>query len=279
MKCKYCKAEIEKGSQFCTNCGKDLSNLPRCIKCGEILDNNAEFCPYCGTKQPEQEKPQIEKPKGKKKYWLVGIVIAVLIITGCSLFYYSQTKDHNEQAETDTTAVISGEVKMTDNISFEDMLKVADVIFAFGETGDKDMSALDKVGIELLYEHKVERVDEYGDENIYYGKDAKVLPSSNGIKFEPKSLHAIVIDKSFTSITIFFINEDDYELFTKQAMEHGLIKVKDDESNSYFIPTQKHEKGVIEKEWMDANKDSRYYYSPNGKSDNGWYSCSINEPT
>lgn len=279
MKCKYCQAEIEQDAQFCTNCGKDLSNLPRCVKCGEILDNNAEFCPYCGTKQPEQEKPQIEKPKGKKKYWLVGIVIAVLIITGCSLFYYSQTKDHNEQAETDTTAVISGEVKMTDNISFEDMLKVADVIFAFGETGDKDMSALDKVGIELLYEHKVERVDEYGDENIYYGKDAKVLPSSNGIKFEPKSLHAIVIDKSFTSITIFFINEDDYELFTKQAMEHGLIKVKDDESNSYFIPTQKHEKGVIEKEWMDANKDSRYYYSPNGKSDNGWYSCSINEPT
>lgn len=283
MKCKYCQAEIEKDAQFCTNCGKDLSNLPRCIKCGEILDNNTEFCPYCGTKQPEQEKPQTEKPKGKKKFWIVGVVIAILIILGCGLFYYSQTKDHNEQAETDSTAVIlddaKEETKVAESISFEDMLKVADVIFAFGETGDKDMSVLDKVGIELLYEHKVERVDEYGEENIYYGKDAKVLPSSNGIKFEPKSSHAVVINKSYTTIDIYFIDKEDYEFFTKQAMEYGLVKTKDDESNTYIIPNQKHDEGVIEKEWMDANKDSRYYYSPNGKSDNGWYSCSINEPT
>ena len=283
MKCKYCHAEIEQNAQFCTNCGKDLSNLPKCVKCGEILDNNTEFCPYCGTKQPEQEKPQTEKPKGKKKFWIIGVVIVILLIIGCGLFYYSQTKDHNGQGETDSTAVIlddaKEETKVAESISFEDMLKVTDVIFLFGVNDDKNMSALDKVGIELLYEYRVEREEEYGDENIYYGKDAKVLPSSSGIKFDPKSSHAIVIDKSFTSITIYFINEDDYGLFTKQAMEHGLVKVKGNESNQYIIPNEKHGEGVIEKEMRDAYNDIKYFLNLDGKNDNGWYSCSINEPT
>ena len=159
------------------------------------------------------------------------------------------------------------------------MIKVTDVIFLFGVNGDKNMSALDKVGIELLYEYRVEREEEYGDENIYYGKDAKVLPSSSGIKFDPKSSHAIVIDKSFTSITIYFINEDDYGLFTKQAMEHGLVKVKGNESNQYTIPNEKHGEGVIEKEMRDAYNDIKYFLNLDGKKENGWYSCSINEPT
>ena len=279
MKCKYCQAEIEQDAQFCTNCGKDLSNLPRCIKCGEILDEGSEFCPYCGTKQPMQGSPQIEKANGKTKYWIVGGIIAILIIIGCVLFYYSQTKGNNEQTESDSTAVVTEEIKATDNISFEDMLKVADVIFSYGESGDKDMSALNKLGVELLYEYRVERVDEYGDENIYYGKDAKVLPSSNGIKFEAKSSHAIVIDKSFTTTDIYFINESDYELFKKQALEHGLIKVKGNQSNYYIIPNEKHEEGVIEKEMMDAYKDAKNYLNLGGKNDNGWYSCSVNEPT
>lgn len=283
MKCKYCHAEIEQNAQFCTNCGKDLSNLPRCVKCGEILDNNTEFCPYCGTKQPNQEKLQTEKPKGKKKFWIIGVVIVILLIIGCGLFYYSQTKNNNEQVETDSIAVViedvKEEMKATDNISFEDMIKVTDVIFLFGVNDDKNMSALDKVGIELLYEYRVEREEEYGDENIYYGKDAKVLPYSSGIKFEPKSSHAIVINKSFTSITIYFINEDDYGLFTKQAMEHGLVKVKGNESNQYIIPNEKHGEGVIEKEMRDAYNDIKYFLNLDGKNDNGWYSCSINEPT
>ena len=276
MKCKYCQAEIEQDAQFCTNCGKDLSNLPRCVKCGEILDDGSEFCPYCGTKQPKQESPQIEKAKGKTKFWIVGGIIAILIIIGCGLFYYSQTKDNNEQTESDSTAVVTEETKATDNISFEDMLKVADVIFSYEE----DMSFLDKIGIDLLYTLDIEQVDDpYGEKRTCYGKDAKVLPSSNGIKFEPKSSHAVVIDHSLTTITIYFINEADYDLFSKQAFEHGLIKIKDNQSNYYIIPNEKHKEGVIEKEMMDAYKDAKYYLILEGKNDNGWYSCSVNEPT
>ena len=99
------------------------------------------------------------------------------------------------------------------------------------------------------------------------------------IKFEAKSSHAIVIDKSFTTTDIYFINESDYELFKKQALEHGLIKVKGNQSNYYIIPNEKHEEGVIEKEMMDAYKDAKYYLILEGKNDNGWYSCSVNEPT
>ena len=265
MKCKYCQAEIEQDAQFCTNCGKDLSNLPRCVKCGEILDDGSEFCPCCGTKQPKQESPQIEKAKGKTKFWIVGGIIAILIIIGCGLFYYSQTKDNNEQTESDSTAVVTEETKATDNISFEDMLKVADVIFSYEE----DMSFLDKIGIDLLYTLDIEQVDDpYGEKRTCYGKDAKVLPSSNGIKFEPKSSHAVVIDHSLTTITIYFINEADYNLFSKQAFEHGLIRIKDNQSNDYINPNEKHKEGVIEKEMMDAYKDAKYYLILEGKNDN-----------
>jgi RNA polymerase subunit RPABC4/transcription elongation factor Spt4 len=53
MKCKFCHAEIDSDSKFCTNCGRDLSKLRRCVNCHEIIDDDSEFCPYCGSKQPD----------------------------------------------------------------------------------------------------------------------------------------------------------------------------------------------------------------------------------
>ena len=58
MKCKYCNIEIEQDAQFCPNCGKNLSKISRCIKCGELLDRSDDFCPFCGTKQISDEQIQ-----------------------------------------------------------------------------------------------------------------------------------------------------------------------------------------------------------------------------
>ena len=58
MKCIYCHTEIAADSRFCTNCGKDLSGLVRCENCGELLGDEDEYCPHCGSKQPENNIDQ-----------------------------------------------------------------------------------------------------------------------------------------------------------------------------------------------------------------------------
>ncbi len=44
-----------------------LKDIKRCVKCGEELDNNAEFCSKCGEKQPKMEVPEKEEEKENKE--------------------------------------------------------------------------------------------------------------------------------------------------------------------------------------------------------------------
>lgn len=92
MKCKYCGTELPKGTKFCTNCGRDLSNLRKCVKCGEIIDDDATFCPYCGSEQPvyEEDNPH------KKWIWTV---IIILVIGGGALGYYFLSGGHGQTSD------------------------------------------------------------------------------------------------------------------------------------------------------------------------------------
>lgn len=49
MKCHYCYSEIDQDAQFCPYCGKELKNDLRCSECGEVLDEDSFFCPNCGA--------------------------------------------------------------------------------------------------------------------------------------------------------------------------------------------------------------------------------------
>ena len=79
MKCKYCHAEIEQDAQFCPNCGRDLSKISRCVKCGELLDKGTSFCPYCGV-----EQPHYDESTGIKKW---PFVILFLLVLGGGLYF------------------------------------------------------------------------------------------------------------------------------------------------------------------------------------------------
>ena len=69
MKCTKCNADIEQDAQFCPYCGNAVNHGRQCIKCGESLDNDSDFCPYCGAKQSnvvveaEQVKEEIQPQK------------------------------------------------------------------------------------------------------------------------------------------------------------------------------------------------------------------------
>lgn len=49
--CKSCNLEFAAQYQFCTKCGRKLSNKPRCSKCESALptNKNTNFCPNCGN--------------------------------------------------------------------------------------------------------------------------------------------------------------------------------------------------------------------------------------
>lgn len=51
MKCIKCHAEIEQDAQFCPYCGTKVEHIRCCVNCGKPLDDDSDFCPYCGTKQ------------------------------------------------------------------------------------------------------------------------------------------------------------------------------------------------------------------------------------
>lgn len=55
MKCKLCNSDIDNDAQFCPYCGKKVVYGKQCINCGNSIDDDSEFCPYCGTKQQVDE--------------------------------------------------------------------------------------------------------------------------------------------------------------------------------------------------------------------------------
>ena len=63
MKCIKCNADIEQDAQFCPYCGTKVVYTRCCTKCGKPLDEDSDFCPYCGTKQDSvnTESEQIEE--------------------------------------------------------------------------------------------------------------------------------------------------------------------------------------------------------------------------
>ena len=88
MKCKYCNADIEQDSQFCPNCGKDLSKFNKCVKCGELIDNETAFCPNCGTEQPHEKV--VEKTANTNKWLWAAICFVLFALVGGGVYYYTQ---------------------------------------------------------------------------------------------------------------------------------------------------------------------------------------------
>lgn len=48
--CPSCKANVKKGSAFCSECGSPMPVNKFCTNCGAKLEPNVKFCSECGTK-------------------------------------------------------------------------------------------------------------------------------------------------------------------------------------------------------------------------------------
>lgn len=127
MKCKYCQAELDNDSLFCTNCGKDLSKFSRCVKCGEILDDHSVFCPYCGAQQPQEGPVQLEEvPKKSKKWiWVLCTIGILLLLIGGGAFYHfnmKETADESSVAQDSVSVADITEKNVKEN-KFKEIVK------------------------------------------------------------------------------------------------------------------------------------------------------------
>ena len=61
----------------------------KCIKCGEILPDDASFCPHCTTVQTE--KKEIKTPRKWRKKAVIGVaVLAVAAVIGIAFSIYQK---------------------------------------------------------------------------------------------------------------------------------------------------------------------------------------------
>lgn len=66
MKCSQCGADVDNNAAFCPKCGSPMAaeeknNEIKCPKCGEPVDSNDAFCQKCGSPIHTTEKVQGEK--------------------------------------------------------------------------------------------------------------------------------------------------------------------------------------------------------------------------
>ena len=83
MICWNCRQEADPGSDFCMNCGADLSKAPSAKEPAKVSYPSSQESPkasYSSSPQPAPAPAAAEKPK-KKFNWL-AILIAVAVFFG-----------------------------------------------------------------------------------------------------------------------------------------------------------------------------------------------------
>lgn len=61
--CLNCKSMIDDDALFCPECGTKIGNTKTCINCGKEIDADSAFCPNCGASQVGRNKDEIkDKP-------------------------------------------------------------------------------------------------------------------------------------------------------------------------------------------------------------------------
>lgn len=96
MLCRGCNREIENDSEFCEYCGKKVEEESKnlfCSSCGKPVENGFSFCKHCGAQVGSVPVVDEKNDKGKKANYVQKIIIIALVVTvGLLAFgYYKKT--------------------------------------------------------------------------------------------------------------------------------------------------------------------------------------------
>ncbi len=262
MRCKYCGTELPNGTDFCTNCGKDLSKLNKCFKCGEIIDDDTTFCPHCGVEQP------IYDEGGSSKKWIWGVAV-LLLIAAVVGYYYVSNRQNNESppkantADTVTTDTISHQTA-NDKVDTELKVPSFNQLMHLYEKGIAEagffqsnaiLSRLKDMGLDQLYlkERTEPNIDEGTHEalDIVYGKNVrfevlsyddydKSVIAASKITPTQKQYFAIELigvcnydSYLFDDMVVFVGNQLLWNQLKKEGLEYGIKQNENEGENSF----------------------------------------------
>ena len=118
-KCCNCGASLDNDALFCTECGTKVeqSQKSHCPSCGAEVDADSTFCTECGkriSREPtptpaSQSQPQVtqlqtgqaipsyqeEEKDEKRKYIIIGCIVATFLICILGWFAYQQIAGNN----------------------------------------------------------------------------------------------------------------------------------------------------------------------------------------
>ena len=107
--CPKCGTRNRLQAKFCDKCGTDLTKKKICPKCRTENRLNATFCDKCGTDLTKKQIP-VKKTQPKevsdmpKKHWLgIIVLIAIILITGISIYMGSSIDEPISPTLTDAT--------------------------------------------------------------------------------------------------------------------------------------------------------------------------------
>lgn len=247
MKCKHCHAEIERGAQFCPNCGKQL-------------------------------------PSGSSKALLKVLLGVLLIILLAGVGYYGAKQMVKPSVEdlnnslSDTIGYNGAKQTTKPEYSFEDIVALMEYISR--DLNDESKKTLfDKTGFELKYVCNIEYSEGPGSYVVYVGKDITVYPKEdNEVEIQAKSDHACVLfysQNSSSSGSIRFKSKDDAEAFLQNALDYGVYTIKD-ESKCYFVPKVKIPEGGIKEMPFDYVMDNhRILIIREVNEQDGWFEIDV----
>lgn len=161
--CSNCGEMVSDKAKKCVHCGAVLipDEKRHCVECGSELEEGMEECPKCGCPiddLPEHnfnEKPQKVEVTGvkvtKKTKIIIGIVVALLIVIGATVFGISQYQ--KQKAEEEYAQRME---------EYSDNLKLATVEMLKGaEDAESSANLIKQVWHNSIFKEEDDETDEY----------------------------------------------------------------------------------------------------------------------
>ena len=268
-----------------------------CSNCGAELVHGAQFCTKCGKPitQGENENNQIESEHkiNKKAVYVFLSIVGVLLLVAVGIIFYSEYSNRRairlvqEHLIADSLEAVREDsleaakqmeqeriveerfAKFKEKLSFENFLALLN--------NYNKVSYAQKCGLDFIYK-EIERDGDVDCDEYVYGYDVEKGDKEEygGYEIRPKSNHACYfkynLDTS-TSASMRFKNKNDAQIFFDKAKEYGLIHLITSYGGDegYFIPLKK-----ISKVLTITNDDYNIYEESSAMIstpdyNNGWY--------
>lgn len=229
--CPNCTAPIDDNAEYCVYCGSKIEKAPCCPVCGSVIDPASKFCTSCGAKLEDTEQPQVSSVTPEESSSIPQDTLQEEIITNNSSEYIYEIEETFFQKNKNTIIIMAITL----------VVIVAIVLFSMfhGQT-DENIGLSDTVDTAA-----VDTIPVYDEsENLR----ADIMAKIEAIQPTDKTIWNLVITKDFTAPCI---NEDD-ELSNMD--EHEFHK-GDSYSEDYESYISKTEGGY----YVDFGRNGKYF--------------------